>query len=315
MNSFDRDCSTTRKLVRENGQDAGSPVAKRRAEIGAAVTRGGLYLQGWRKTEDRDFPLVSVLTVEKNAEFEIEETIRSVLGQDYPNVEYIVVDESSTDRTLEIIRKYETAIDFWISEPLPGFYTGVNKALQLAGGTLINVMNVDDQYLDRQAISRFVRRFQETNSDLVYSDTLLLDKKTGYGYIRHSNITKFHLANSGIAQQSFFYKRDLFERAGNFDESLKIGADNEFLIRALFQFGASRSYLLGPQIIFSVGGASSNASAVKRERDITLKKHYSPWEIRLFQNRLFSRLFRKTEVGFRMGPVERVLRKLFGWKY
>jgi len=89
-------------------------------------------------------PLISIITVVKNNEKYLEETIQSVVNQNFKNFEYIIVDGKSTDGTIEIIKKYNNKIDYWISENDKGIYDAFNKGLDIANGNLIGFVNSDD---------------------------------------------------------------------------------------------------------------------------------------------------------------------------
>jgi glycosyltransferase involved in cell wall biosynthesis len=108
---------------------------------------GGLRTQGYFKKSETDKLLITVVTVVFNGEAHLEETILSVINQTYDNVEYIVIDGASTDGTIDIIRKYEHAIDYWVSERDIGIYDAMNKGLFLSCGDGINFLNSGDKYV------------------------------------------------------------------------------------------------------------------------------------------------------------------------
>lgn len=109
---------------------------------------GGLRVQGKRRCSTRSGPLLSIVTVVRNGERHIEQAIRSIHSQAYDNVEHIIVDGGSTDRTLEIVRAYEERIDYWVSEPDRGIYDAMNKGIGLSNGDLVGLLNSDDWYED-----------------------------------------------------------------------------------------------------------------------------------------------------------------------
>ncbi len=144
--------STTRTVTRRQ------PVFKRQAEdkfetvvfLPESESRqgeGGLRTQGYFKTSIEGKPLITVVTVVFNGEKFLEETIQSVINQAYDNVEYIIIDGGSTDGTLDIIRKYEHAIDYWVSEKDKGIYDAMNKGCVLAGGEGLIFLNAGDYYV------------------------------------------------------------------------------------------------------------------------------------------------------------------------
>ncbi len=306
MNPLDLDLSTTRLLV-ESPKDS-SKAIHRRNSLSPKTLRGGLYFHHRFKSDHPEYPLVTVITAEKDAETKIEDTIHSVLHQDYPNIEYIIVDGNSSEKTIELIRKYEDYVDLWISETDTGFYNAINKGILLAEGEYIHVLNADDLYLDNKTVSRFVRAFQKTQSDLVYCDTLIFDREQGGGWIRYSQLTRFHLANGGFAQQAFFYRKTLFDRIGLFDESFRIAGDYEFLMRAVLQNNVRKYYLSGPQIIFARGGISAKPH---NERMKALAPYYSRWELWLFTRIWFRMCFNSVDYFYRIGRFEWFIRKIF----
>ncbi len=142
----------------------------------------------------------------------------------------------------------------------------------------------------------------------MYSDTLILNKDKGYGHIRYAHITRFHLANGGISQQSLFFRRSVYEKVGLFDLNFPIIADYEHLIRALFVHKISKFYLEGPMVVFSPGGLSTRS---EDERMGVLVRYFKPWEIRLYRNRFFKKLFRETDAYYTLAPFEWFVRKIF----
>jgi glycosyltransferase involved in cell wall biosynthesis len=119
-------------------------------------------------------PLITVITAAFNASKTIEATIQSVLGQTYRNLEYIIVDGGSTDGTLDILRKYEHAIDYWISEPDRGIYDAMNKGIHASTGEWLNFMNANDLFFDCTTIKSIVEMSHSSNARFIYSDVMLM---------------------------------------------------------------------------------------------------------------------------------------------
>ena len=111
---------------------------------------GGLRLSNNLKQKEENKPLISIITVVKNNEKYLEQTIKSVLSQEYKNFEYIIIDGGSTDNTISIIKKFSNEIDYWLSENDHGIYDAFNKGMQLAKGDFIGMVNSDDT-LERNA--------------------------------------------------------------------------------------------------------------------------------------------------------------------
>lgn len=134
---------------------------------------GGLRLQGKRKVSKAGNPLITVITVVFNGETTLERVIQSVLCQTYDNIEFVIVEGASTDGTLEIIKKHENEIDYWISEPDGGIYDAINKAIDLASGDYYVVVGCDDE-LFADGLKQVVEtRLAESGVDFVVAAMFL----------------------------------------------------------------------------------------------------------------------------------------------
>jgi glycosyltransferase involved in cell wall biosynthesis len=119
------------------------------------------------------FPLITIITVVFNGAKYLEDTIKSVINQTYPNIEYIIIDGGSTDGTLDVIKKYEDYIDYWVSEPDNGIYDAMNKGLELAGGEWVNFMNCGDSFYSNNILNEITDILQRDDIDFIYGDTLV----------------------------------------------------------------------------------------------------------------------------------------------
>ena len=119
---------------------------------------------------------VSIITSVYNNEATIEDAIKSVLSQNYNNIEYIVVDGASKDGTVTIIKKYEDKISTFVSEKDKGIYDGLNKGVSLATGDIIGFLHSDDIYADENIISEVVEAFEKNKTDSIYGDLVYVDK-------------------------------------------------------------------------------------------------------------------------------------------
>ena len=120
-----------------------------------------------------NYPKVSIITVVYNGIEFLEETIKSVIAQTYPNIEYIIVDGGSKDGTLDIIKKYEAHISKWISEPDKGIYDAMNKGIDLATGDWQNFLNAGDSFVDNNVLEKIFTTNLE-NITLVYGDIIAI---------------------------------------------------------------------------------------------------------------------------------------------
>jgi Glycosyl transferase family 2 len=137
------------------------------------ILNGGLRTKGVDRHGTVDRPLISVITVVFNGEQNLEQTIQSVINQNHPNFEYIIIDGGSRDGTVDIIKKYEGQIDYWQSAKDMGLYDAMNKGIALAAGQWLNFMNCGDFFYNQQSLSEIPL---DPSVDFYYSDTILYDK-------------------------------------------------------------------------------------------------------------------------------------------
>lgn len=180
------------------------------------------------------WPKISVVTPSYNQGQYIEETIRSVLLQGYPNLEYIIIDGSSTDDTLEIIKKYEPWIAYWVSEPDRGQSHAINKGIGKATGEILFWLNSDDICLPN-AFTEIVKTLNENPEiKIVTGQAKVIDENGGYvGELRSRFSSWEELASNprnSVRQISSFFCRELFE-LGGVDEKLHIAMDTDLLFR------------------------------------------------------------------------------------
>ena len=129
-----------------------------------------------RSMEQIDSPLITVVTVVFNDVQHIEDTILSVVNQTYPNIEYIIIDGGSTDGTVDIIKKYEERIAYWVSEPDKGIYDAMNKGIQKATGEWINFMNAGDEFVDANVLDKLFFAKTVANVDVIYGNTVRVSR-------------------------------------------------------------------------------------------------------------------------------------------
>jgi len=180
-----------------------------------------------------DLPLVSIVTPSFNQVAYLEQTIRSVLDQNYPRIEYLVVDGGSTDGSVDIIRKYQNQLAWWVSEPDLGQADGINKGLARARGDVVAWLNSDDYYL-AGAIERAVAALAaDAQLGMVYSDVLAVD---GQGEL--INIMRYDdwnladlMAFNIIGQPGVFMRRNVLQQVGYLDLSYRYILDHHLWLR------------------------------------------------------------------------------------
>ncbi len=178
-------------------------------------------------------PLVSIVTPSYNQGEFLEYAILSVLGQDYPNVEYLIVDGDSKDGSLEIIKRYASRVSWWVSEPDRGQAEAINKGLQRARGEIVAWLNSDDLYLPG-AISGAVLAFQaHPTAGMVYADAITIDEKgCPIKWLQFPDWGLEHLIGFRIiCQPAVFIRRAVLEQVGLLDERYHYMLDHQLWIR------------------------------------------------------------------------------------
>jgi glycosyltransferase involved in cell wall biosynthesis len=189
---------------------------------------GGLRTKGIEKNSEIDRPLVSVITVVFNGEKFLEQTILSVINQTYSNVEYLIIDGVSSDGTLEIIKKYDDRLDYWISEPDKGIYDAMNKGIASANGELIGIINSDDWY-ENNTIFEVVKMYRiNPAADIIHGLHKLWDESELIGIIGH---TKSFLKYGMISHPTCFVKNEIYKKHGLYNTEFRIAADYELMLR------------------------------------------------------------------------------------
>jgi glycosyltransferase involved in cell wall biosynthesis len=205
---------------------------------------------------------VSIITVCYNAVSTLQDTINSVLSQDYQNIEYIIVDGGSTDGTVELIRTFKEKIAKFISEPDKGIYDAMNKGINLASGDIVAILNADDFYVNSQVISKVVRAFYESGADIVYGDIIIVHPKDTEKVIRYWKTGEYRPGSFKWGwhppHPAFFVKRKIYEKYGVFDLDFKrIAADFEIMARFMERYKVKWAYIPEVLVKMRAGGKSA----------------------------------------------------------
>ena len=221
---------------------------------------GGKRLRGMVAENTAEHPLVTVITAVFNARPYISGCLDSVIGQDYPNVEHIVLDGGSSDGTIEVLREYDDRIAFWKSEPDKGVYDAWNKALAEAGGEWICFLGADDELLPG-AISAYMT-LAVANPEAEYlSSQVRWTHPSGYVNPAHGRPWKWRrfAKSMCVAHPGSMHRRRLYDRAGVYDTSYRSAADYEFLLRA--RADLKTAFMPLTTVMMRAGGMSDDSIA------------------------------------------------------
>lgn len=235
---MDKNFSTTRLLLSKNPLSSDEMEKNFETtwfypEVTSRQGEGGLRTKGYFKKTVPEIPLVTIVTVVYNGEKYLEQTIQSIITQNYDNVEYIIIDGHSSDRTLEIIKKHENQIDYWVSEEDKGIYAAMNKAIDCASGEVIAFLNADDWY-EPGTIKEIAEIFSgDKTLDFVFATENKIDENGQFIKVARIKMSEARRLMP-LAHPALFIKTHL-HKARPFDLSFKIGADYDFVLSILEQ--------------------------------------------------------------------------------
>jgi glycosyltransferase len=206
---------------------------------------------------------VSIITITYNNAETIEDTIKSVLNQTGVEIEYIIVNDGSTDDTLRIINKYQFKIKQVVSGPNEGIPKAMNKGLSLATGDIIGFLNADDFYISNEVLKKVADKFMESGAEAVWGDLVFVDKVNTEKVIRNWKSSEYI---AGLFQTgwhpphpTFFVKRNIYEKYGVFRTDMSTAGDYELMLRFLEKEKIKSAYI--PQVLVKMrAGGESNKS-------------------------------------------------------
>lgn len=224
---------------------------------------------------------ISVITVCYNSENTIEHTIKSVIGQTYGNIEYVIIDGKSSDNTLSIIGRYKDKITKVISEKDNGIYDAMNKGVAYSTGDYLFFLNADDKFYDNYVIEKIVSRLSEHATDFIYGNLNVVNKDKNTSFIKKQDkLNKIYLLKNTPCQPTLFSHRRVFERCGIFNTDYKIVSDYEWILKAILEYKVSCQYVDVVINNFNIGGMSTNIKHNElqdKERDEVINKYFTPF--------------------------------------
>ena len=204
----------------------------------------------------------SIITSCYNRKATISGAIESVLAQDYPDIEYIIIDGASTDGSLDVIRSYGERITKVISEPDHGMYEAINKGIRTATGDVIGLLHSDDFLYNDHVISHIVKQLEETGADFLYGNGLFVDSNNTDKVIRNwigGTYRTWKVRHGWLPLHPTCYiRKEAIIKRGLYNETYKIAADSDFLLRYLMGGDLTVTYLNEYIVRMRMGGLSTD---------------------------------------------------------
>jgi glycosyltransferase involved in cell wall biosynthesis len=216
---------------------------------------------------------ISLITVSFNSEETIEETILSVLSQKDVDIEYIIIDGGSKDATQDIIQKYRSKVDVFLSEKDEGIYDAMNKGIGLASGDVIGILNSDDVFASTSILADVSKAFSNDSIDALYGDLLYVDRYD-LSIIKRTWVSGSY--KEGAFKKgwmpphpTFYVRRSVYEQFGLFNLSLSSAADYEIMLRFIHKHRIKLAYLPVVMVKMRQGGLSNSSlkNRIKANRE------------------------------------------------
>ncbi|UQD56148.1 glycosyltransferase family 2 protein [Flavobacterium sp. K5-23] len=219
-------------------------------------------------------PKFSIITINYNNLDGLKRTIESVVNQTWQEFEYIVIDGGSSDGSSAYIESQSTNIDFWVSESDKGIYNAMNKGIKVANGEYLLFLNSGDHFYDNRVLEKFHSLIGEF--DLIYFDEYRVGERLSEIVKYPSKLNFSNLYLSSLSHPNTFINKNLFDKVGLYDESLRIVSDWKFSILALFKYNCTYLKVDGVLSVFYLDGISFLEDNSK-ERNKVLNDYFKPF--------------------------------------
>jgi glycosyltransferase len=206
---------------------------------------------------------VSIITVVFNNAAHLSGAIESVFSQDYPSIEYIIIDGGSTDGTLDVVDKYRDCISVFLSEQDRGIYDALNKGISLSTGDVIGFLHSDDLFAHDSVISEIVQRFESDSVDVLYGDLDYVQVDEVERVVRHWKAGLFSRRKLKFGwmppHPTVYMRREVYQYFGQFDLSYQIAADYDYLLRTFRDDELHINYFSEVLVKMRTGGISNRS--------------------------------------------------------
>jgi len=207
---------------------------------------------------------ISIITVTYNSESHLQQSINSVISQDYPNKEYIIIDGKSTDSTLNIIEQFKHQLGNFISEPDKGLYDAMNKGINLCTGDVIGLLNSDDIYTDNDVLTDVMNCFNaDPDLDILYGNLVYVKKEDTNEIIRKWNslpyYNNFFEHGHVPPHPALFLRLHVYKKAGLFDLQYKLASDYEFMFRIFKKYNFKSTFINRLTVKMRLGGTTNKS--------------------------------------------------------
>jgi glycosyltransferase involved in cell wall biosynthesis len=248
---------------------------------------------------------VSIITVCKNASSTIGDTLNSVKSQTWRDIEHIILDGSSSDNTLDIVAKF-SHVSCVFSEKDDGLYFAMNKAMSIATGDIVGILNADDIYTDEFVIENIVEVFSNASCNALYGDLVYVERDNLNKIVRYWKSGSYHSKSFyngwSLPHPTFFVRREMYAQYGMFDTRFSIAADYELTLRFLLKNKVEVFYLNKVLVKMRLGGISN---VTWKSRIIGNLQDRKAWQVNDLKPHLFTLILK---------PLSKIIQFKFPWQ-
>lgn len=257
-------------------------------------------------------PKISIITASFRSESTIRDTLESVNIQTYPDIDHIIIDAASKDKTLKIVEECGKRVVHVTSEPDRGIFDAYNKGLAVAQGEIIGILNSDDFYASPTVIENVMRVFEDPDVDAVYADLVYVDKDDTSRIVRYWKSRPYRDGDFGRAfsppHPTLFLRKAVYQRTGGFNPTFRFAGDYEYMLRA-FHAGKVKSVYL-PEVVVKMrtGGATGGTLPFIKKQNVEIlqaleSQHVHVFKPAFFLRKIVNRTLQRLRARFVRRPV------------
>ena len=255
-------------------------------------------------------PLLSIITINYNNKIGLKRTFNSVINQTYNNYEYIVIDGDSSDGSKNLINENKNKIHYSLSEPDSGIYNAMNKGIKNARGTYLLFLNSGDELCNEEILEKIHKEIH--TDDLIYFNLIQIFKDKENEIDFPEKLNYYNLIQGTIGHPSTFIKKDIFQKIGLYDESLKLVSDWKFFILAILKYKCTYRKVNIPLSKFFMDGLSSNnKKLVRYERKNVLEKYFANFYKKYKKEKRKKRLYKFINISIHFNNLSKSIKLLY----
>jgi glycosyltransferase involved in cell wall biosynthesis len=236
---------------------------------------------------------ISIITACFRSEATIRDTLDSVSIQTYSNIDHIIIDGASEDRTLALVKAHGRRVTHITSEPDRGIYDAFNKGLAIADGEIIGFLNSDDFYASPYAIERVMCAFIDPSVEAVYGDLIYVDKFDTHKIVRHWKSRPYRQGDfpRGFVppHPALFLRRSVYSRTGGFNTIFRLAGDYDYMLRAFHTYGVNSVYLPEILVRMRTGGATGGSLSFIKKQNLEILRALESQGVSIFKPTFFGR--------------------------